>query len=447
MLQPKDVDYVIYHKNCPDGLGASLAAWVFSKCVGITYHAAAIGTPPPEGIDGKNVLICDFCYPIAVLRDMQKRVKNLLVIDHHKTSMEDLRDFPDTHKIFNMERSGAMLTWIYFFSSTLQADADGKSVPSMAAHPFGEDMYKDGLMVKAKVPLLICYIEDNDLWRKKMPETEIFYSWIQLIPKTHEEYAKYLNSELLLTTFRETGAIVKSVNDFYIEQSLDYVNIDLCEINRRYYFMAETNLPILQSPLGNRMMTRFPNIDFSVVYTVTSSGTSFSLRSTDEHADVSQIAKFYGGGGGHAPASGVKMAVPLAGLPCQRFNVPYDTLSRVKRTIVFSFPAVIVCSTHDKAVLAKYLMQKRWVPDPKVDDPKAKRNQNAAFLTKGAPVDLAVVWNYNAEFKKTVFQVAFAETATPELIAEIKGLMSLDKDNRLVTDSDLNYMVEAWMKP
>lgn len=406
MLQPKDVDYVIYHKNCSDGIGSALAAWVFSKGIGISYHAASIGTDPPTDIVDKNVLICDFCYPIATLRTMLKVVKNLLVIDHHKTSAEDLATFPEDKKLFDMKRSGAMMTWQYFYSS--------------AAATGGED----------SAPLLIRYIQDNDIWTKEMPETDIFYSWLATVPKTFEEYGKYLNDAVLLETFRKDGAIIKKVNDFYIEQALDYVHIHLCEINDRFYWMAETNMPILQSPLGNRMMQRFPYIDFSVVFNINKGVTGFCLRSTNDHADVSQIAKFYGGGG-HRNAAGVKMFAALSSLPCKKYDVQYSTLERVKRATIAGLPAVIVCCPQDKAVLAQYLVQRRWIGS---DDKDRKNNQNAAFILGGEPVALAVVWSYNAEFRKTVFVAAFADTLNKDQTAKICADLGFNSDRRLVVD-------------
>jgi hypothetical protein len=49
-----------------------------------------------------------------------------------------------------------------------------------------------------------------------------------------------------------------------------------------------------------------PHIDFSAIYSINDSQntTSFSLRSSNEHYDVSEIAKIYGGGG-HRNASGL----------------------------------------------------------------------------------------------------------------------------------------------
>ena len=51
-------------------------------------------------------------------------------------------------------------------------------------------------------------------------------------------------------------------------------------------------------------MDKYQNVNFSAVYSVNGSRTSFSLRSMDDRTDVSTIATKYGGGG-HRNASGI----------------------------------------------------------------------------------------------------------------------------------------------
>ena len=61
---PRDVDLVIYHKNCTDGFGSAYAAW---RLLGnrAEYIACAHGETPPD-VRGKKVAICDFSFKNAV---------------------------------------------------------------------------------------------------------------------------------------------------------------------------------------------------------------------------------------------------------------------------------------------------------------------------------------------------------------------------------------------
>jgi len=44
------------------------------------------------------------------LQKLQSVVKKLLILDHHKTAQDDLKDLPNENKIFRMDHSGAYLT-------------------------------------------------------------------------------------------------------------------------------------------------------------------------------------------------------------------------------------------------------------------------------------------------------------------------------------------------
>src|SRR5512135_1435251 len=134
----------IYHANCADGLGA---AWAVHKALpDVEFVAAKYGDSPYSskywhigGIVGRDILIVDFSYPLEVLKAMAKEARSVLVIDHHKTALEDLNDLappeygwkewqkeacpqfiPETNlaAIFDLSRSGAGLTWDYLHPTT-----------------------------------------------------------------------------------------------------------------------------------------------------------------------------------------------------------------------------------------------------------------------------------------------------------------------------------------
>jgi oligoribonuclease NrnB/cAMP/cGMP phosphodiesterase (DHH superfamily) len=124
----------IYHGNCADGFGA---AWVVKRAYPeAEFHAGVYQSPPPD-ITGRDVIIVDFSYKRPVLLEMALIANSILIIDHHKTAAEDLggRELPSKIiTVFDMEHSGAILTWNFFF-------------PKEAA------------------PTLLKHIEDRDLWK------------------------------------------------------------------------------------------------------------------------------------------------------------------------------------------------------------------------------------------------------------------------------------------
>ncbi len=85
--------YVLYHAYCADGFGGAWAAW---RALGDSaeYVAVSYGERPPAIPDGAKVVLIDFAYPREAILEMAARAGRLAVLDHHKTSQEDLAGLP-----------------------------------------------------------------------------------------------------------------------------------------------------------------------------------------------------------------------------------------------------------------------------------------------------------------------------------------------------------------
>lgn len=409
MLQAGEVDYVIYHKNCADGFGSALAAWLYAKnsnkVDNVIFFAATHGMEPPSDVNGKNLLICDFSYSKATINKLLTKVNKLLIIDHHKSAEKELTDVASINKIFDMSHSGAYLTWCYFF---------------------GTD----------NIPLLIKYIEDRDIWTKKLPQTDEFAYWFFTIEYKFEEYAKYLDQELLLQCIKNKGPAFKELNDFYIRQAMDHVVIKFIGIKDKFYFVGLTNMSILQSDVGNKIMLTYPNIDFSLVYNINDAAgvagnTRFSLRSTNDHVDVSEIATLFGGGG-HRNASGASVGALVNHLPGVVYDVDYYILDKVKPINYKNKLAAYVSYGKYKNKLAKYLLQNRGA------------NQIGSILTKNKDRhQLAIVHSYDANEDRTCLVFAFDSSLSTEEIEQLRLDYKLDHKDRLVVDGLVNLHVGA----
>ncbi|MBD8791178.1 phosphohydrolase [Pseudomonas syringae] len=268
----------IYHANCADGFGA---AWVVRRlCPDAEFYAAKHGELAPDAT-GKHVVIVDFSYPLDTLQNMASTALSVLIIDHHKTAQEALSALPQTtpddlekHQLaafFDMERSGAGLTWDYFYPGQPR-------------------------------PALINHIEDRDLWRFKLEGTREILANLFSHPQDFEVW-----NELMVTpvsSLRSEGAA--------IERSRQRELADLLRATQRRLVIAgfdvpAANLPFTQaSDAGHIMCAGEP---FAAIYWDTPTGRSFSLRSADTGEDVSAIAKQYGGGS-HRNAAG--FSVPYA---------------------------------------------------------------------------------------------------------------------------------------
>lgn len=340
-LQPDDVNVVIYHDPCTDGRGSRLPAQKYLSTKfpekKIDYYPMHIGANPPPGLDGKNVLICDYSYKIGVLRDLLKKVNKLLIIDHHKSAEKDLQEIDDKYKIFRMDHSGAMLTWFYFFP-------------------------------EIEPPLLIKYIQDRDIWTKALPNTDKFASWFNTLPFEYDVYNKYLEDEkLLLESIEDKGTSFEELNDYYAKQAIEFAVPKFCKIGNKYYLVAYVNSTVLKSDIGSKVFNTYPFVDFSVTYSINdfSNSTSFSLRSTDDRADVSEIA-FANNGGGHPTSSGMTVNYVTNTLPSTMIgdSQTHKLFDKICfKNVDFNgkqFTVAYLNSPLYKHELASYLLQKRY---------------------------------------------------------------------------------------
>lgn len=114
---------------------------------------------------------------------------------------------------------------------------------------------------------------------------------------------------------------------------------------------------------------KYPLLDFSAVYSISdgNDNTSFSLRSTTKHADVSEIA-FKLGGGGHACASGIRSEYVTNYLPgnviCSNAHSLYKNLENIfygsLRIEGKVYNIVFLFSSFYKYQLGQYLLQIKY---------------------------------------------------------------------------------------
>jgi len=365
------------------------------------------GQPLPKDLDGKNILICDFSFRKNIFAELKKKVNKVLILDHHETAQKDLEDVDPKDKWFDMKHSGAMLTWFYFYPTE-------------------------------QSPLLIKYIEDRDIWTKVLPNTDAFAAWFHTLPFIFEEYIKYFDEKLLLQLIQEKGIPYKELNDHYISQAVDYSVVKFCEIKGQFYFVAFNNSSVLKSDIGNKMFDRYPLCDFSTVYSINEKhdSTSFSLRSTDVHVNVGDVA-FSLGSGGHRNSSGLKITEVTNHLPGEVLdkgrlyhqikNIYFDTLTINDQT---TYNIIYFSWSLYKTELATYFLQTKYTNE---SHEAIQTWKDIAIKTnKSYPesVQLSVVWSHNPADDITEFSVVI-DTAVHGDKKYINNWFGLDIDKGL----------------
>jgi len=258
---------IIHHRNCFDGIAAAWAASLYFRAryheKEITFHAADYGTPPPD-CTGKHTYIVDFSYPREILEEMQKKAHALMVLDHHKTAQEALKGFEGA--IFDMDRSGAGITWDWFFSRETR-------------------------------PWLIDCIEDRDLWRFKLPNTKRQMAYIATLPMNVTSY-DFLSSLKPDEVARKGDAILSYITN-YGHKAIEHAVMR--EIGGYSFWVINISYQNCSDHLDLLMSEK--EFDRAAYFFLHGSGQwQFGMRSRGEF-DVSEIAKQYGGGG-HKNAAG-----------------------------------------------------------------------------------------------------------------------------------------------
>jgi len=270
MIDPHSVDLVIYHGNCTDGFGAAYAAW---KLLGdrAEYHAAKYGAPPPN-MSGKNVVVLDFSYDNTTTKRLMKEAKSFFIIDHHKSAMIELHDVTCTR--FDMNHSGAMLAWKFF-------------------HP-GKD-----------APRLIKFIEDRDLWKWEIPYSKEFSAAFDMVPFDFEEFSKFEDDSAVDDAIKR-GSYILAYSKTVISKIAKHASSRQMDGKE----VLVVNSPHWMSEIGNALS---PKCDYALIwyYDHASRQVKVSLRAHHEDADVSEVAKKYGGGG-HRKAAGFALPVDIS---------------------------------------------------------------------------------------------------------------------------------------
>jgi len=263
----KDI-VVLYHINCNDGFGG---AWVARKkfgdkadYIGVIHH-----DPPPLGLIDKEVYIIDFSYPAEDTEKILKAAKSLTVIDHHVTAKGVVESLPS--HVYDIDHSGAVLAWNYFFP--------------------GE-----------KVPMLLKYVEDGDLWKFELPESREFFAFSMTMLfdfKRWDELIEDFEDEKKKRVHLDEGKMILE----YQKKMIDELMKEGEEVSFEGYSALAVNSAMLPSQLGNAIVNE--GYDMGIVWFNSGGGiTKVSLRSDkDGDVDVGKIAKKHGGGG-HKSASG-----------------------------------------------------------------------------------------------------------------------------------------------
>lgn len=283
-MDSKIYDVVLFHYPCQDGLASGWITNHYHKLRNKSIELYPIQHGSPLDLSRlveKKIIFCDWTPSPDVIEQVEQVVSEIKILDHHKTAQQALQSKP--YAIFDMEKSGAVLTWEYFF-------------PTLS------------------IPNFIQMIQDRDLWTWKLPESRNLTAGLFMLcdATRSNDYNDFTG---LFEVFDglffvpdkfkfclELGSIVSktvlskanSLAESHAKRIDNYQGHKVCIVN------CPTDL---SSDVGN-ILSSMDSIDFAVLWKYNHPNQDYlvSLRSSDK-VDVSTIAKSFGGGG-HPNASG-----------------------------------------------------------------------------------------------------------------------------------------------
>jgi len=304
---------VLYHKNCTDGFGAAYAAWCKLQdaaiYVAVQYgddlRAAMVGASEDcEGeYDFTDLYMVDFSCSPADLINFSDVFDRVTVIDHHESAVRKLQESNclencngEVNLILDMERSGAVMTWQYFFPKLL-------------------------------VPAELQMIQDRDLWQFKFPKTKAFVARLYMIEFDMQIWDSYFqlsrrseqyHCDPEQTLFGATEQLIVQ-GEVLLEEQENRVGI--LEKHAHNMVIEQWSVPCVNanhffaSDLGNNLSMCHP---FAVSYTLDNmrSRILFSLRSSKSNkyfVNVAKVAEKFGGGG-HCHAAGFEVPMNMESL-------------------------------------------------------------------------------------------------------------------------------------
>ncbi len=269
-----------YHAGCPDGFGAAWSVWRGWGEGGRYVPRGHDDAFDAEAHEGDQVVFTDIAPSIPSAIELGEYASELVVLDHHVTARDNFERDPELipslrrrghHIQFDLGHSGAVLAWQHF-------------------HP------------SEPVPSLLAYVEDQDLWNWKLPDSDAVNAAIGSYPRdfaTWDELARRPWQELAAE-----GAPILRERRIEVEASLRFAHpvriegMELEAVNALHH----------RSHIGHELAERAAfGAPIGLVYRLTGKRVDLSIYSIGD-VDVSRIAAKHGGGG-HRNASGFSLTL------------------------------------------------------------------------------------------------------------------------------------------
>lgn len=348
--------FVVYHAKCTDGLFAAASVKMYLDP--FYENKADIKYIPMDYDESENfvannavVIAVDFSFSSNKVRELLDNNNSLLIIDHHKSAfeklipvakeldidvVEDIDSFCDKAHwfledltkcnlfVFNKEHSGATLAFRIFRAL------------SYNTHDVPEERREK------EIPLALQYVEDRDLWKKQLPNTDAVSAYLKSeVNSINDAYSlilrpaigsgwfkdavskgeyilkgldsvteSQLESSLHCVMFSFTEAYIRSLSPFLLTTFLDLKKeygrkATLIDDNVEGIVIPACMMPGLLASDACVEIMQFTGTNLSATYNIESSGSiKWSFRSRNTGQGKAYALASILGGGGHLNSGG-----------------------------------------------------------------------------------------------------------------------------------------------
>lgn len=269
---------VIYHADCVDGTTA--AAVVLHKYPEAQTFALRHSYTEDDFAPIRELVTpTTHVYTVDCVLGVQELVTvgcPITVIDHHAHAAEEVQGLARTHSnitvVFDNERSGASLTWLTLFP-------------------------------KEELPMVVCHVEDGDLWLWRYGEnTKHVGNYLSMFLNDPQTMLKCIVGDF--AEIVEKGTLISLYADKEIERlcTLPSLRLQISD-----YEVPAYNIGMYESACGNALSVK--NDSAVALYTILGNKVKLSFRSLSHHDPTSFDLAYSLGGGGHQNASGATISL------------------------------------------------------------------------------------------------------------------------------------------
>lgn len=314
----------IYHGNCADGFSAAWAVW--KKFPEAKFHVGVYGQEPPD-VSNKHVVLVDFCYKPDVLKCMAKKAKSMLILDHHKSAVEEIKAYKECQFVHMFDAYTGVVDWDRHMQNVYQDHCENADINGAVVYTV-LDMERSGAMIAWQffhpcepIPQLIKHVQDRDLWKFELGYTKEIQAAVFSYPYDFETWDWLMSYADDVDGHKSLVHQGRAITRKHEKDIAELVDVTKRQMIIGDYQVWVANLPYTMASDACHLMCSMHIRDtfgldweitpFAASYYDKPEGRVFSIRSIGEF-DVSEIARKYGGGG-HKNAAGFTMPIGWEG--------------------------------------------------------------------------------------------------------------------------------------